>query len=167
MQVGLGSPALTLIVPVGGFEVKMKHVSLQPVSEIPNKGHPSINFQAYPRRARLLLTSGNAIRHLRRSGSSRGNSYSTSGCPASSMVRPTYLCAALVSLLAQPRRSGFRCPVTRLIGSWRAVGKTASLSPQISDKVRKRFLSIDRFRREAPCRFRYVHDSMARIFRRN
>ena len=36
MQAGLASPALMLMLPVGGFEVKLKHVLLQPVSEIPN-----------------------------------------------------------------------------------------------------------------------------------
>jgi hypothetical protein len=41
VQAGLASPALMLMVPVGGFEVKRKHVLLQPVSEIPNKGTAS------------------------------------------------------------------------------------------------------------------------------
>jgi len=48
MQAGLGAPALMLMVPVGGFEVKMKHVLLQPVSEIPNKGTASRrNFEMW------------------------------------------------------------------------------------------------------------------------
>ena len=41
LQGGLGSPALMLMVPVGGFEVKTKHVLLQAVSEIPNKNAAS------------------------------------------------------------------------------------------------------------------------------
>jgi hypothetical protein len=36
VQVGLGSLALMLIVPVGGFEVKVKHVLLQAVSHRAN-----------------------------------------------------------------------------------------------------------------------------------
>ena len=48
MQAGLGSPALMLMVPVGGFEVKMKHVLLQPVSEIPNTDTASRrNFETW------------------------------------------------------------------------------------------------------------------------
>jgi hypothetical protein len=59
-------------VPVGGLEVKMKHVLLQPVSETPNKGNPNKNnFQTGLHRARLFLASGSGILHLRTSCSSR------------------------------------------------------------------------------------------------
>src|SRR6266849_8529298 len=69
MQVGWGSPALMLTVPVGGFDVKLKHVLLQPVSEIPNKGSASrSNFQMCPHHARLFFASGCAMRHLRTGG---------------------------------------------------------------------------------------------------
>jgi hypothetical protein len=62
MQVGLGSPALMLMVPAGGFEVKMKHVLLQPMSKIPNKGNASRrSFQTWLHRARLFLASVSAI----------------------------------------------------------------------------------------------------------
>src|SRR5258707_6627646 len=44
---------------------------LQPVSETPNKGNASNNFQTGLHCARLFLASGSAIRHLRTSGSSR------------------------------------------------------------------------------------------------
>src|ERR1700693_3254721 len=72
IQVGWGSPALMLMVPVGGFEVKMKHVLLQPTSKIPNEGNASRRtFQTWPQRARLFLVSVSAIRHLRTAGSSR------------------------------------------------------------------------------------------------
>jgi hypothetical protein len=37
----IGITSLMLMVPVGGFEVKTKHVLLQPVSEIPNKNAAS------------------------------------------------------------------------------------------------------------------------------
>jgi len=36
VQLGLGSLALLPIVPVGGFEVKVKQVLLHPVSQIAN-----------------------------------------------------------------------------------------------------------------------------------
>jgi hypothetical protein len=71
MQAGLGLPALTLIVPVGGLETKTKHVLLQPVSEIPDKGENSSNVQTYLHRARLFFISCSAIRHLRTSRNSR------------------------------------------------------------------------------------------------
>src|SRR5882672_3027736 len=98
IQVGLGSPALMLIVPVGGFEVKMKHVLLQPVSEIPNKDNASNNFQTGLHRARLFLASGSAIRHLRTNGSSRRLLF-TSECPAPYRVLRTYLLRQYVTPL--------------------------------------------------------------------
>jgi hypothetical protein len=106
MQLGLGSPALTLIVPV---EVKMKHVSLQPVSEIPNKGHTSRRtFQTYLHRARVFLATGSAMRHLRTSGSSRVGSYSTSECPTPSrscrlayLIATTFLAPLVAGMLVR------------------------------------------------------------------
>ncbi len=101
IQVGLGSPALMLIVPVGGFDVKMKHVLLQPVSEIPNKGNTSrSNFQTCPHRARLFLTSGSAMRHLRTGGSSRG-SYSNTAGPAQLKCHRLARAAIRISLPSQ------------------------------------------------------------------
>src|SRR4029077_18474085 len=72
MQVGLGSPALMLMAPAGGFEVTMKHVLSQPMSKIPNKGNASRrSFQTWPQRARLFSARVSAIQHLRTGGSSR------------------------------------------------------------------------------------------------
>src|SRR5690349_11400771 len=72
MQVGLGSPAFMLMVPAGGFEVKMKHVLLQPTSKIPNKGNANRrSFQTWLQRARLFLFSISGIQHLRTDVGSR------------------------------------------------------------------------------------------------
>jgi hypothetical protein len=64
VQAGFGSPALTLIVPVGGFEVNVKQVLLQPASDVPNNvdAH-SRSLQTPGQRDRAFSAKVCAIRH--------------------------------------------------------------------------------------------------------
>ena len=72
VQVGLGSPALMLIVPVCGFEVNVKHVLLQPVSQTANNSAAGNGrFQQLRQGGQVLSAKVSPIRHLRIGGSSR------------------------------------------------------------------------------------------------
>jgi len=77
MQLDLESPALTMTVPVGGFEVKTKHVLPQPAGKIPkNKNASRRDVQTRTGCAQLFSASVSAIRHLR-TGAGQGESYFT------------------------------------------------------------------------------------------
>src|SRR6266849_7262840 len=71
VHVGLGSLALMPIVPVGGLEVKVKHVLLQPVSQTANSSAArNARFQQLRESDRVFSAKVSPIRHLRIGGSS-------------------------------------------------------------------------------------------------
>ena len=71
VQAGFGSPALTLMVPVGGFEVKVKQVSLQPASDVPNSVDAQNRSTQTPgRRDRAFSAKVCAIGHRQTGGPS-------------------------------------------------------------------------------------------------
>lgn len=64
-QAGWGSPALMPIVPVGGFEVKVKHVLLQPATQTANSSVTRREgFKQLEQRDRAFLAKVRLIRYL-------------------------------------------------------------------------------------------------------
>src|SRR6266849_6950977 len=101
VHVGLGSLALMPIVPVGGLEVKVKHVLLQPVSQTANNNAAgNAKLQQLRQRERVFSAKITPIRHPRAGGSFRRPiSHSGGSAPRELIsVRPTtqsYAYAAL------------------------------------------------------------------------
>jgi hypothetical protein len=107
VQAGLGSPALMSIVPVGGFEVKVKQVLLQPASGVANSGDAqSRKVQTSRQRDGVFSAKVSAIRHPRTGGTSRKHIfYAELAAPGSVKCLPCLGKSRDHDLGAQNRRS--------------------------------------------------------------